>query len=103
MNQQPGIATIERVISKRAGRVYVDFGQNGHGKLLVSPLCVRPLPGAPVSMPIEWSEVKKGLTPTQFTIQNAIRRLREHGDPLRPVLDLKPDLMHALSKLYERV
>ena len=103
VNQQPGIATIERVISKRAGRVYVDFGQNGHGKLLVSPLCVRPLPGAPVSMPIEWSEVKKGLTPTQFTIQNAIRRLREHGDPLRPVLDLKPDLMHALSKLYERV
>jgi bifunctional non-homologous end joining protein LigD len=103
VNQQPQIATIERVISKRAGRVYVDFGQNGHGKLLVSPLCVRPLPGAPVSMPIDWDEVKPGLTATQFTIQNAIPRLRERGDPLRRVLDLKPDLMQALSKLYERV
>jgi bifunctional non-homologous end joining protein LigD len=103
VNQQPQIATIERVISKRAGRVYVDFGQNGHGKLLVSPLCVRPLPSAPVSMPIEWDEVKPGLTPTQFTIRNAIPRLRERGDPLRRVLDLKPDLMRALSKLYERV
>ncbi len=101
--QQPEIATIERVISKRAGRVYVDFGQNGHGKLLVSPLCVRPIAGAPVSMPIEWEEVKPGLTPTQFTIQNGPARLRERGDPLRQVLDLKPDLMSALSKLYERV
>ncbi|MEX2282643.1 MAG: DNA ligase D [Gemmatimonadota bacterium] len=101
--QQPDIATIERVISKRAGRVYVDFGQNGHGKLLVSPLCVRPIPGAPVSMPIEWAEVQPGLTPTQFTIQNAIARLHERGDPLRAVLAVKPDLMAALSKLYERL
>jgi bifunctional non-homologous end joining protein LigD len=57
VKREPALATVERVISKRAGKVYVDFLQNGHGKLLVSPFCVRPLDGAPVSMPLDWSEV----------------------------------------------
>jgi len=42
-----GIATVARLPSQREGKVYVDFLQNGHGRLIVAPLCVRPLPGAP--------------------------------------------------------
>jgi bifunctional non-homologous end joining protein LigD len=101
--QRPDIATVERVIGKRAGRVYVDFLQNGHGKLLVSPFCVRPLPGAPVSLPLEWSEVKPGLTATSYTIHNAADWMRKHGDPMRAVLDLRPNLVGALGKLQERM
>jgi hypothetical protein len=47
--------------------------------------------------------VQPGLSPTQFTIQNAIARLQERGDPLRGVLEVKPDLMAALAKLHERL
>ncbi len=98
------IATIVRIPAHRGGKVYLDFLQNGHGKLLVAPFSVRPLPGAPVSMPLEWSEVREGLTPRQFTIANAIPRLQKlDRDPLVGVLTERPDLLAALGKLGERL
>jgi bifunctional non-homologous end joining protein LigD len=96
----PDIATTARAMSQRKGRVYIDFVQNGHGKLLVSPMCVRPLPGAPVSMPLRWSDVTEHLTIEQFTIRTAAAFLDEVGDdPLLPVLASKPDLERALGQL----
>jgi bifunctional non-homologous end joining protein LigD len=99
----PDIATIVRSVSDRDGKVYVDFLQNGHGRLLVAPLCVRPLPGAPVSMPIEWSRVNGRLTLGRFNIRTAAKWLRKHGDPLLPVLDESIDMLAALDALAERV
>ena len=100
----PDIATVTRALSGRAGRVYIDFVQNGHGKLLVSPLCVRPLPNASVSMPLEWSEVKTGLKMSDFTIKTAPDILRGRvGDPMLAVIDEQPDLANAIQKLSERV
>ncbi|HEX6133591.1 MAG TPA: DNA ligase D [Longimicrobiales bacterium] len=99
----PDIATIARVVSQREGKVYVDYLQNGHGKLLVAPWCVRPLPGAPVSTPLRWSEVKRGLSIGQFTIRTVPARLaRWKKDPMAPVLTQTPDLVAALSALNER-
>jgi bifunctional non-homologous end joining protein LigD len=99
----PKIATVERVISERGGRVYVDFLQNGHGKLLVSPFCVRPVPGARVSMPLRWSEVTARLDPTRFTIKTAPARMKKLGeDPLLPVMTEKPDLAKVLRRLASR-
>ncbi len=100
----PEIATVTRALSGRAGRVYIDFVQNGHGKLLVSPLCVRPLPNASVSMPLDWSDVKSGLRMSDFTIKTAPDILCGRTvDPMLAVLDEKPDLSNALQKLSERV
>ena len=84
--------------------MYLDWVQNGHGRLLVAPFSVRPLPGAPVSMTLQWSEVTPKLDIRKFTIANAparMKRLKE--DPLRAVLDLKPDLVSALERLHARV
>jgi bifunctional non-homologous end joining protein LigD len=98
------IATIERALRDRGGKVYVDYLQNVHGQLLVSPFCVRPLPGAPVSTPLRWSEVTPDLDPRQFTIRTVPARLeRQKEDPLLPVLDLKPDLLKALGRLQRRL
>ncbi|MEE9141175.1 MAG: DNA ligase, partial [Gammaproteobacteria bacterium] len=101
----PDIATIVRSPAKREGKVYVDYGQNGHGRLLVSPFCVRPFPGAPMSMPMRWSEVTGRLKSSQhYTIKNAIRRMKTaKTDPMSDVLKLKPDLMDALARLREHV
>jgi len=100
----PKIATITRQVGKREGKVYLDYVQNGHGRLLVAPFSVRPLPGAPVSMPLKWSEVTRKLDIAKFTIKNAPARMKKLGeDPLRPVLDLKPDLTAVLERLQERV
>jgi bifunctional non-homologous end joining protein LigD len=101
-SQLPEIATTARPLRARGGRVYLDTGQNGHGKLLVSPFSVRPLPGAPVSMPLRWSEVGARLDPGRFTLRTAPARLRRLGDPLAPVLDLAPDLLGALERLATR-
>ncbi|MEK6768383.1 MAG: non-homologous end-joining DNA ligase, partial [Gemmatimonadota bacterium] len=99
----PDIATVTRLPSKREGKVYVDFVQNGHGRLLAAPFSVRPLPGAPVSMPLRWSEVGPKLDLHKYTIKTAPKRMEKLGeDPLRPVLDLTPDLPHALARLHAR-
>ena len=99
--QHPDISTTERVVSKRGDRVYLDCYQNGNSKLIAGPFCVRAKPGAPVSMPLTWPEVKKGLSPTQFTIHNAIARLEARGDPMAPLLTLKPALQEALGRLLK--
>jgi bifunctional non-homologous end joining protein LigD len=94
------IATITRHISKRGDKVYLDYMQNRHGQLIVSPFSVRPLAGATVSMPLLWDEVNKDLDPRSFTIKNALERLeRLGGDPLLPVLEDRPNLAKALEKL----
>ena len=103
VQELPEIATITRVISQREKRVYVDYLQNGHGKLLVAPYCVRPLPGAPVSTPLRWSEVEKGLDIRQFTIRNMLERMQRLGaDPLAPVLTDVPNLLSALEALQKQ-
>jgi bifunctional non-homologous end joining protein LigD len=99
----PEIATVTRIPSKREGKVYIDYVQNGHGRLLVSPYCARPLPGAPVSTPLKWSEVNAGLDIGKYTIATVPARMKRlKDDPLVEVLSLKPDLNHALNLLTRK-
>ena len=103
-DQHPDIATTARTISKREGKVYVDAFQNRAGQLMVAPYSVRPSPGAPVSMPIEWDEVNARLHNSNFTIANALKRMQKLGhDPVVGVLETKPDLVHVLERLNERL
>jgi bifunctional non-homologous end joining protein LigD len=98
------IATLARQVERRGGKVYIDYLQNGRGKLLVAPYCVRPLPGAPVSTPLRWSEVEPGLDIRRFTIRSVPRRVRAwKNDPLLPVLSESPDLLAALDALHARL
>ena len=100
VKQVPRITTTTRAVTRRGGKVYVDALQNGHGKLLVAPFSVRPIPGAPVSMPLDWSEVNDRLQIRDFTIRNAVARMKRlKKDPLRDVIDARPDLAGALASL----
>jgi bifunctional non-homologous end joining protein LigD len=100
----PTIATITRQVSQREGRVYVDYLQNGSGKLIVAPFSARPLPGAPVSAPLRWREVNRKLDIRRHTIKTVPERMRKLGeDPLAEVLELSPDLVRVLGRLVEEV
>ena len=99
----PDIATIVRAVSDRDGKVYLDYLQNGHGRLLVSPLCVRPLPAAPVSMPLEWSQINGRLKLERFNIRSARKWLQAHGDPVAAVLTQSTDMLAALQSLARRL
>src|SRR5262249_56349194 len=76
----PNVATVERMKEKRGGKLYVDYGQNGEGRTIVSPYTIRARDGAVVSTPIEWSELDEGLDPTKFTIQNVVQCAKERAD-----------------------
>jgi len=99
--RHPGLVTTEWLKKKRAG-VLVDHRQNGWGKTIASVYSVRPKPGAPVSTPLRWDELRKGIQPRDFTMEIALERCRKHGDLFTPVLDDPRPLApaaRALAKL----
>ncbi|NLK52492.1 MAG: DNA polymerase domain-containing protein [Syntrophomonadaceae bacterium] len=98
----PEQATVEHLVRKRKGRVYIDYLQNGRGKTLAAVYGLRPLAGAPVSMPLTWDELKsasfrKQLQPQNYNWQTAIQRLAQSGDIFAPVLTFKQDLTRLLK------
>ena len=101
----PEIATVERTVRKRAGKVYVDYLQNRHGQLMAAPFSMREKPGATVSAPLYWKEVGVDLTLADYTIASMPGRMNAlaGGDPLAPVLSESPNLLSALDKLMVRV
>jgi bifunctional non-homologous end joining protein LigD len=100
--QHPAMATTARNPAARGGRVYLDWGQNAHGQLLVAPYSVRPVAGAPVSMPLTWDEVVPELDAKQFNLRNAAARIAAWPiDPCLNVLTERPDLPAALTALTE--
>ncbi len=63
--------------TKKPGKVFVDYLQNSHGRTMVSPYSLRAVPEATVSTPLEWSEVKKGIKPTEFNIFSVVKREKD--------------------------
>jgi len=82
----PEYSSIERIVNARSGKMYIDFLQNRPQATIAAPYSLRPKPGATVSMPLYWAEVKKGLKMSDFTIYNAIDRIKNVGDIFKPVL-----------------
>ncbi|MEO5968147.1 MAG: DNA ligase D [Ferruginibacter sp.] len=97
----PKFTSIERVVKDRKGKMYIDFLQNRPQATVSAPYSVRPKPGATVSMPLHWDEVKKGLKMTDFTIHNALERMRSKGDIFKPVLGKGVNLKAAIKKFEE--
>jgi bifunctional non-homologous end joining protein LigD len=97
--QLPEKTTIERSLNKRNGRLYLDYQQNKKGQTLASVYSVRPKPGATVSTPLLWKEVRSGLHPSQFDIFNLEKRLRKTGDLFSGVLTDKTNLKKCLKNL----
>jgi bifunctional non-homologous end joining protein LigD len=95
----PEFTSIERLTKNRKGKLYIDYLQNRPKATLAAPYSLRPKPGATVSMPLYWEEVKKGLKMKDFTISNAVARLRREGDIFKPVLGKGIDLDKVLSKI----
>ena len=79
----PSVLSELRPVSERRGRVMVDFSQNSLGKTITAPFSLKPLEGAPVSTPLRWGELEKGVDPKQFNLETVSGR-RE--DPMLPVL-----------------
>ena len=100
---EPEISTVARPLRSRGGKVYIDFGQNGHGQTIVGPFSLRPLPGAPASCPLTWGEVTARLDPARFTMITVPKRFDKMADPLAPVLTGGIDMAATVARIEERL
>ncbi len=86
-SRHPKVLTAEYRVAKRPhGRVLVDYNQNAWGQTLASIYSVRPRPRAPVSTPVTWQEIDKGVTIEDFRLDNVRARIKKVGDLWKPLL-----------------
>jgi bifunctional non-homologous end joining protein LigD len=102
--ERPDLFTTPRTVAKREkGKVYYDYMQVREGSTISAPYVLRAYPGAPVSTPLRWSEVTRGLSSQQFDIRNAPDRFARLGDLFAPVLTLKQRLEDAIGMIEKMV
>jgi len=78
----PAHLTLEWRRADRGARIYVDVNRINYAQHAVAPYGVRPKPGAPVAMPIEWDELSDpNLEPGSWTVSSAADRVASDGDP----------------------
>jgi bifunctional non-homologous end joining protein LigD len=95
----PDFTSIVRDPKKRPDKIYIDYLQNRPIQTICSPYSVRPKPGATVSAPLHWDEVKKGLQISDFTMRNILDRVKSEGDLFEGVLGKGIDLNKVLKGL----
>lgn len=95
----PSFTSIERKTANRNGNMYLDFLQNRPQATVAGPYSLRPKPFAPVSMPLHWEEVKKGLKIKDHNLGNAVSRLAENGDIFKGVLGKAINMERAIKKI----
>jgi bifunctional non-homologous end joining protein LigD len=97
--QLPGTTCLDHRPEHSRGKIYLDHTRNARGQSMAAPYGVRPWPGATVSAPLKWSEVKRGLDPAWFTIKTLPKRLEKVGDLWQPLLGEGIDLLDCLERL----
>jgi bifunctional non-homologous end joining protein LigD len=97
--QLPKTTSLVRSLAKRGPKIYVDYLQNSGGQTLASVYSLRPVPGATVSVPLEWKEVNHRLHPSQFHVKNALRRVEKKGDLFSAVLGSPVSIDKALRSI----
>ncbi len=94
----PEYTSFERSPSKRKGKIYLDYLQNGKGKTMSSAYSLRPRPGgALVSTPLKWSELNHDLRPAEFNIHTLPGRIKDEGDLWAGMLDNRVNLKNVID------
>jgi bifunctional non-homologous end joining protein LigD len=98
-NEIPEFTSIERKTADREGKMYIDFLQNRPQATVAAPYSLRPKPGATVSTPLHWDEVKKGLKMKDYNIKNTVARIKTEGDLFHGILGKGINMEKTLKKL----
>lgn len=95
----PAFTSIERKTADRGGNMYLDFLQNRPQATVAAPYSLRPKPGAPVSAPLHWDEVKRGLKISDFHLKNMMTRIKREGDLFKGALGKGINMAKAIKKI----
>jgi len=96
MRTHPDMITMDQKVGKRTGRIFFDANMNARVKTLVAPYSTRGIDGAPVAMPLRWSDLAKS-TPLDFTMSTVADILAKRGDLWHDFFDEKQDLESVLA------
>ena len=100
VDRDAGRYTLEQSKAKRHGRVFLDINRNAYAQTAVAPYSVRARRGAPVAVPLAWSELRdKNFRPDAVTIRNLFARLETAGDPWKDFRRSAVSLQAAAGKL----
>jgi bifunctional non-homologous end joining protein LigD len=97
--RDPGNLTTEGRIAERRGRLFLDIGGNGYAHHVAAPYAVRALPGAPVSVPLDWSELD-AFEPRRHTLRAIADRLAV-PDPWAGLTQAASTIDRAADRLAE--
>ena len=96
------LTTVERSRSKRGGRIYLDALQNRRSSTIASVYSLRPTKEASVSMPLRKDELVKGLSPSDFNIDNTLSRLRDSGDLFQDLYSKRNNFIKVLESMKKK-
>jgi len=99
-NDSPDRYLIVMTKKLRTGRIFLDYLRNDHTATAVAPLSPRARHGAPVSMPLNWNQVRAGLDPQRFTMRNAAALLQK-SKAWQDYCDGERSLKDAIEKLVQ--
>jgi bifunctional non-homologous end joining protein LigD len=101
VRDNPGRYLINMSKKLRTGKIFLDYLRNDRMSTAVAPLSPRMRPGAPVSMPLNWSQMRAGLDPNRFTIKTAPMQLAK-SKPWADYFDSEVPLKSAIQKLLRQ-
>lgn len=95
----PKITSLERSPTKRKGKIYLDFLQNGKGKTMACAYSLRPREGATASTPLEWDELTDSFNIKDFNIKTLPERVKARGDLWKNFFKDAVDLKTIFNKI----
>jgi bifunctional non-homologous end joining protein LigD len=103
VSQAPKERTLEQLKADRGQRVFIDTNRNGYAQLVAPAYAVRARKGAPVSVPLDWSELEqKSLRPNGYTIRTIFDRVEKSRDPWADFWKSGVSLTKARRKLARK-
>ena len=100
----PELVTTAWWKEQRGDKIFIDYNQACRDRTIAAAYSVRPLPGAPVSMPVRW-EALRDITPADFTVHSVPTLLEADGDAWQPMddSDAVGDIERAIAAWDEDV
>ena len=102
--QSPERFTANQAKRARRGRIYIDYLRNSRGATAIGTYSPRARAGAPVSTPLFWEEVEKGVRPEGFTVATVPQRLAAlETDPWAEIGKLRQSISAAVRRRDRRL